>query len=116
MGAAKPEARERSVGTREVGRRFPFESSEVRMAADEHGLLHGGGKVIDAVLRQVAAPPGALTRRKRVERIAVVSDRACDRGAQTGERRDERRLAGAVRSDDRPALARPNVEVEVRHE
>jgi hypothetical protein len=72
----------------------------------------GGGEVIDAVLRQESADPRALARAECGERRSVVGDLAGSRGPEPGERGDERGLAGAVRPDDGPALARAHVEIE----
>ena len=84
------------------------------MPADEDGLEDGRREEIDAVLRQPSAFARALAGRKRGERSGIVRNRSGHRCAQSCERCDERRLAGAIGSDDDPALSRAHVEVDIR--
>ena len=103
---------ERAVRALDVGRGLPLPAREMRMAADQHRFQHRGGKEVDAVLRQPAAAARTLARRERRERRAVVRDLARVRRAQAGEGGEQRRLAGAVRPDDRPGFAGADVEIE----
>ena len=94
-------------------RRTPTASGRVRMAADESGLEHRGR---EESRRSPAARNPPLhcprARAQRSDRHPVVRDRARGGRAQPGECAQQRRLAGAVGADDRPALAGAHVEVE----
>ena len=82
------------------------------MAADQCRFEHRRREEIDGILRQVAAKKRALARAESCERRSIVGDLARSRDEESGERRDERRLAGAVWTDDRPAFAGAHVEIE----
>src|SRR5262249_28842889 len=88
----------------------------MRVAADQRGLEHRCRKEIDRILREVAAKERALARTEARERHALVRDLARPWSEKARECRDERRLAGAVRPDDRPAFPCANVEIELRDE
>src|SRR5215471_15920644 len=88
----------------------------MRVPADQRGLEHGRRKEVDRILRQIAAQQRALARPEARERHAVVRDLAGCCTEQPRERRDERGLAGAVGSYDRPAFACAHVEIEPRDE
>ena len=77
------------------------------MAADERDLEHRRGKVVDAVLRAGTPRRRARSRAASVASVAAVvaRSRPASGAAQSGERAQQRRLAGAVGPDDRPALA-----------
>ena len=77
--AGESEGRQRRARPLDIGGRFPLPAREMRMPTDERGLEHGGGEVVDAVLRQETADPRALARAECGERLAVVSDLARSR-------------------------------------
>ena len=88
------------------------EQAEPRQAAEVHGLAHREVAAGLALLRQPRDALRALARRPRVEPPAVQRDLPGARRQQPGQRAQQRRLAGAVRADDR-GPARADVERQV---
>src|SRR5262245_633960 len=82
------------------------------MASDERRLQHGGGEVIDGILRKKSADSCPLARPERGNRLAIVVDLACCRSPKARKDTHERRLAGTIGSDHGPALAGSHVKVE----
>ena len=81
---------------------------------ERRGLAHRRRKRIGPELRAPGAPVGERRRRPVGELDAVDADRAGGDRKDAGERREQRRLAGAVRADDDPALAGGDAQVERR--
>src|SRR5271155_4821622 len=84
----------------------------MRMTSDEHGFEDRRRKRVAVILgqqttqaREFAAPGGG-------ERSAEKLNRACRRTAQSRQRVQQGRLAGAVTPQNGPALARRHDEIE----
>ena len=111
--AGETECRERVRARVDIRRRFPLPAREVRMAADERGLQHRRRE--ESRRCPAAGSPRRRARSRRPRAASGVPSYAISPaagGREPGERRDERRLARAVRPDDDPALAGAHVEVE----
>ena len=83
---------------------------------ERRGLAHRRRKRIGPELRAPGAPLGERRRRPAGELDAVDPDRPGGDRKDAGERGEQRRLAGAVRADDDPALAGGDAQVEAGEE
>jgi hypothetical protein len=77
----------------------------VRAAAHEHDVAGLEGELQDRLLGQDGAAEGELVRDEVAEGPTVDEDLAGGRGQLTAEELQQRRLAGAVLSDDGQDLA-----------
>src|SRR5439155_2211748 len=91
---------------------FPLPARKMRMAADKHGFEHGRGERIAVILQQQAAQARNVAARECSQRLSAELDRAGRRTAQSGEGVQQRRLARAVASQDRPALSGQHCKIE----
>jgi len=86
--------------------------AEVAPTRERRRLAHGRGERVGPELRAPRAPRREERRPPRRERDAVDTDASAGEREDAGERGEQRRLAGAVRTDDDPALAGLDAEVE----
>ena len=91
---------------------FPLPARKMRMAADEHGFEHGCGERVAVVLQEQAAQARNVAARECSQGLSTKLDRACRRIAQSGEGVQQRRLARAVATQDRPALSGQHCKIE----
>jgi hypothetical protein len=76
------------------------------MCADEHVLVHGHGREeLDVLERARDSPPDDTVRRRAQQALAVEGDLSGVRPVEPRDQVEERRLAGAVRSDQPGDLA-----------
>jgi hypothetical protein len=91
----------------------PRASLRIDEAAHLEVLAHAHRRKDVLLLRHVRdAEPADLARRVPRDRLAVEHDRAAARREQAGDRLHERRLACAIRAEDRDDLARPDAQVD----
>src|SRR5688500_19003794 len=110
------EARERLARRFEVARRLEAEALRVRAAARQHDFERGEGEDGRDGLRHVGHAARARPRLDARERLAAEQDLAARRLEQAGEQPDERRLARAVRADERREAAALHAERRAAHD
>ena len=81
------------------------EQALVRQPAEADDIAYGEVAVGFSLLREPGDAAGTLARRERIQPVATGHDLSLVRRAQSGEHRQQRALACAVRTDDRGPLA-----------